>query len=436
MHLFSTLIIPLLMLFVPSYALAQDMNEVSFNLNTLYLLICAILVMFMAAGFAMLEAGMVRSRSVATIVLKNISLYSAACIMFFLVGYNVMYDGVDQYIGSFGLWFSDDTETLSGNISSDFSSSADFFFQVVFVATAASIVSGTMAERVRIEPFLIFVLVLAGLIYPIAGAWKWGGGWLDQMGFQDFAGSTLVHSVGGWAALTGAILLGARAGRFDEKGNPVHLQPSAITLVGLGTFVLWLGWFGFNGGSQLAFNTKEDTVAVANIMLNTNMAAAGGVIAALLLSHLRYGRIDVYQTLNGALAGLVTITAEPLAPSIGQALVIGAAGGALLVFTEPLLLKLKIDDVVGAIPVHLFCGILGTLLVPITNPDADFGTQLIGVAAIGGFAAGASLITWSVVNMLVKLRLSDEAQEAGADSSELGVHAYPYFEEKRFLERL
>jgi Amt family ammonium transporter len=421
----------------PTTGFASDeVSALGYQLNTIFLIICAILVMLMASGFAMLEAGMVRNKSVATIILKNISLYSVAGIMFYLVGYRLMYDGVLDYHGTIGIWFPNDTAALSGDYSNMFSSSADWFFQMVFVATAASIVSGALAERVRIEPFLLFVVVLTALIYPITGAWKWGGGWLDAIGFQDFAGSTLVHSVGGWAALTGAIILGPRVGRFDKNGKPVIFLPSAITLVGLGTFLLWFGWFGFNGGSLLSFHTAQNMSDLGQIVANTNMAAAGGVVSAMLVSHFRFGRIDVYQMLNGALAGLVTITAEPLMPTIGQSILFGAAGGALIVLLEPMLLKFKIDDVVGAIPVHLFCGILGTMIVPLTNPDADYVTQLKGILSIGGFVVITSSFTWYVLKVTMGLRLSDADQEKGADSSELGIHAYPYFEEKRTDSRM
>ena len=422
---------------VSSVSWASDVTETQYILNSFLMLICGALVMFMAAGFAMLEAGMVRSRSVATIVLKNISLFSVASLMYYLVGYNLMYADVDGgWMGSFSVWSGDDSAAAAGDFSAGYSSHSDWFFQMVFVATTASIISGTLAERVRIEPFLIFVLILTGILYPITGSWKWGGGWLDEMGFSDFAGSTIVHSVGGFAALTGAIILGPRAGRFDEKGNPVILAPSAITLVGLGTFILWLGWFGFNGGSQLAMGTGDDIIAISKIFANTNTAAAAGVISAMFLSHLRFGRIDVYQMLNGALAGLVAITAEPLTPELWQAALIGVAAGALLVFTEPLLEKFKIDDVVGAIPVHLVCGIFGTLIVPWTNADASYLTQLIGVVSIGVFILVTSSIVWYVLKITMGLVLSDEHQKEGADISELGIHAYPYFREHRDSPRM
>lgn len=412
-------------------------TETQYILNSFLLLICGILVMLMALGFAMLEAGMVRNRSVATIILKNISLFSVACIMYYLVGYDLMYAGVDGgFMGSFGVWVPDDSAAMAGDYSAGYSSASDWFFQAVFVATTASIISGTLAERVRIEPFLIFVVVLTGFLYPISGSWQWGGGWLSEMGFSDFAGSTIVHSVGGWAALTGALILGPRVGRFDEDGKPFNIPPSAITLVGLGTFVLWFGWFGFNGGSQLSLDTAEDVIAIGTIMANTNIAAASGVVATMTISHIRFGRIDVYQMLNGALAGLVSITAEPLAPTLWQAMIIGFIGGTILVFVEPLLVKFKIDDVVGAIPVHLVCGIWGTIIVPWTNSEASFMTQFIGVAAIGGFIVVTSSIVWFVLKVAVGLRLDDDKQKNGADMEELGIHAYPYFSEQRITPRM
>lgn len=412
-------------------------TETQYILNSFFLMISGILVMLMAAGFAMLEAGMVQNRSVATIILKNISLFAVACLMYYFVGYNLMYSGVDGgFIGTFDIWSPDDTAAENGDFSAGYTSASDWFFQAVFVATTASIISGTLAERVRIEPFLVFVVILTGFLYPITGAWKWGGGWLDAKGFQDFAGSTLIHSVGGWAALTGALILGPRAGRFDASGKPIIKPPSAITLVGLGTFVLWFGWYGFNGGSQLAIGTAADIIAVGSVLGNTTISAAAAVVSTMLISHLRFGRIDVYQMMNGALAGLVAITAEPLAPQMWQAAIIGTFAGMLLVFIEPLLLKCKIDDVVGAIPVHLGCGIFGTLMVPWTNSEASFNIQLLGVVAIGGFILLTSTIVWFILKLTLGLRLSDHDQEKGADIAELGIHAYPYFTERRQIQRL
>ena len=413
-------------------AVAQDAAGVSpetqFIFNTLSFLVHGFLVMWMAAGFAMLEAGLVRKRSVGTQLLKNIALYSVAGILFYLVGYNLMYGGVDGgWIGSFALWSPDDSAAVGGDLSTGYSASSDWFFQMVFVATAASIVSGTLAERVLIWPFLIFCAVLTGFLYPITGAWQWGGGWLSEMGFSDFAGSTLVHSVGGWAALAGALLLGARKGKYGPGGQVQPMLGSSLPLATLGTFILWLGWFGFNGGSQLALGTAADAIAISNIYVNTNLAAAGGVLAAMILTQVLYKKIDLTFVLNGAIAGLVSITAEPLAPSPGAAVLIGAVGGVIVVVTVPLLDKLRIDDVVGAIPAHLFAGIWGTMAVPLSNADTAFGTQLVGVVAIGAFTFIACLVVWGILKAIMGIRLADEDEEVGIDQAELGMEAYPEF---------
>src|SRR5918996_1526190 len=402
--------------------------ETQYIPNTLSFLMHGFLVMWMAAGFAMLEAGLVRKRSVGTQLLKNIALYSVAGILYYLIGYNLMYSGVDGgFMGSLAIWGPDDAGVAAGDFSAGYAASSDWFFQMVFVATAASIVSGTLAERVLIWPFLIFTAVLTGLLYPISGAWQWGGGWLSQMGFSDFAGSTLVHSVGGWAALAGALLLGARKGKYGPAGEVHPMLGSSLPLATLGTFILWLGWFGFNGGSQLALGSAADAIAISNIYVNTNLAAAGGVLAAMILTQLIYKKIDLTFVLNGAIAGLVSITAEPLTPSPGAAILIGAVGGVLVVVTVPLLDKLRIDDVVGAIPAHLFAVIWGTMAVPLTNPDTAFGTQLIGAVSIGAFIFIASLIIWGILKATVGIRLSDQAEEAGIDQAELGMEAYPEF---------
>ena len=411
-----------------SFAQTADLSaQVPVILNTLLFLIGGFLVMFMAAGFAMLEAGLVRSTSVGTILTKNIALYSLSGLMFWIVGYNLMYLDVSSnggWFGTFMPWSADDSAIIETGYAA---ASSDWFFQMVFVATTASVVSGTIAERVRLWPFLIFVALLSGFIYPIIGAWKWGGGWLDAAGFMDFAGSTLVHSTGGWAALTGALIMGARYGRFDAKGKP-HLMPaSSLPLAALGTFILWLGWFGFNGGSQLALGTLDDAIAVSTIFVNTNMAAASGVITAMLLTHMIYKKVDPTMAFNGALGGLVSITAEPLTPSIGMAVLIGAIGALIVVITVPLLNRLKIDDVVGAIPVHLCCGIWGTLAVPLTNPDASFEAQLTGIGAIGGFVIVTSAIIWYALKLTGCLTLSKEEQIEGVDWAELGMDAYPEF---------
>ena len=403
-------------------------QETQFIFNTLSFLVHGFLVMWMAAGFAMLEAGLVRKRSVGTQLLKNITLYSVAGILFYLVGYNLMYMGVDGgFMGTFALWSPDDSAAAGGDLSAGYAASSDWFFQMVFVATAASIVSGAMAERILIWPFLIFTVVLTGIIYPITGSWQWGGGWLSEMGFSDFAGSTLVHSVGGWAALAGVILLGARKGKYGARGEVTPMLGSSLPLATLGTFILWLGWFGFNGGSQLALGTAADAIAISNIYVNTNLAAAGGVLAAMILTQLLYKKIDLTLVLNGAIAGLVAITAEPLAPSPGAAVLIGAVGGAIVVLTVPLLDKFRIDDVVGAIPAHLFAGIWGTMAVPFTNGDTAFGTQLVGVVAIGVFTFVVSLVVWGLIKAIVGIRLPAEAEDAGIDQKELGMEAYPEF---------
>ncbi len=346
--------------------------------------------------------------------------------MFWVVGYNLMYDGVDGgYLGSFTPKLIPDPATETAGDS--YAAASDWFFQMVFCATAASIVSGTVAERIKIWPFIIFVIVLTGFIYPIQGAWKWGEGWLDGIGFQDFAGSTLVHSVGGWAALMGAIIIGSRKGKYGPGGQINPMPGSNLPLATLGTFILWLGWFGFNGGSQLAMGTIEDASSVAKIFMNTNLAAAAGVVAALILTQIIYGKVDLTMALNGALAGLVSITAEPLTPSPVMAILIGSIGGVIVVFFVPLLDKLRIDDVVGAIPVHLVAGIWGTMAVPLTNGDATFYAQIVGVASIGAFVIVASTIVWLLLRFTIGLRPSEEAEYNGLDATELGLEAYPEF---------
>ena len=411
-----------------SLAHAQDAPVASdasvFVFNTLLFLISGMVVMFMAAGFCMLEAGMVRSKNAATICLKNIALYSVAGIMVWLVGYNLIY-GVSEggLIGSFGIWGADDSDPIG----TGYAASSDWYFQMVFVATAASIVSGTLAERIKLWPFLIFVALLTGFIYPIQASWEWGGGYLDKVwGFSDFAGSTLVHSTGGWAALAGAIVLGARSGKYDGgRVNP--LPGSSLPLATLGTFILWLGWFGFNGGSQLALGTLDDSISVAKIFVNTNMAACAGVVTALALTQVLYKKVDLTIVLNGAIGGLVSITAEPLTPTIGHAIFIGAVGGAIVTFAVPLLDRLKIDDVVGAIPAHLFCGIWGTLVVPLTNSDANLVGQLVGIIMIGVFVFALSLAFWLILKYTVGIRVSETDERIGLDKSELGLEAYPEF---------
>ncbi|MBT5518112.1 MAG: ammonium transporter [Rhodobiaceae bacterium] len=414
-----------------SPAAAEVTPETAYVFNTFLFLVCGFLVMFMAAGFAMLESGMVRSKNVATILFKNISLFSIAGLMYWLVGYNLMY-GIEEggYIGElFSVWSADDS-AIAGetpNFEGGYSAGSDWFFQMVFCATTASIVSGTIAERMKLWPFLIFTLFLTGFIYPIVGSWEWGTGFLDAMGFSDFAGSTLVHSTGGWAALVGAIVLGARSGKYGPNGQVNPMPGSNMTLATLGTFILWLGWFGFNGGSQLALGSGADAAAISNIFINTNMAAAGGVVVAGLVSQALYGKVDLTMALNGAIGGLVSITAEPLTPSIGTAVFIGGIGGLLVVLAVPLLDKLKIDDVVGAIPAHLVCGIWGTMIVPLTNSDASYGVQAIGVISVGLFTVLASGILWSLLKMTMGIRVDEEEELIGLDKSELGIEAYPEF---------
>jgi len=411
-----------------SQAQASEVTETQYILNTFSFLIHGALVMFMAAGFAMLEAGLVRSKNTATICLKNIALYSIAGFMYYAIGYNLMYDGVDGgFMGSFMPWSGENTNAMAGNFEGGYAAESDWFFQMVFVATAASIVSGTLAERIKLWPFLLFVVLLTGLIYPIQGSWQWGGGWLAEMGFADFAGSTLVHSVGGWAALTGAIILGPRTGKYQANGA-IHPLPGAnLPLATLGTFILWLGWFGFNGGSQLALGSAADAIAISTIYINTNIAAVGGVLAAMALTQLIYKKVDLSMTLNGAIAGLVSITAGPDTPSLGWAFLIGAVGGAIVVFLVPLLDKFKIDDVVGAISAHLGAGIWGTLAVPLRNGDASFVTQAIGVAAIGAFVIVASTVFWLVIKSTIGIRVGEEEEMLGLDQAELGMEAYPEF---------
>ena len=404
-----------------AYADTTVSAEVSFIFNTLLFLICGFLVMWMAAGFAMLESGMVTSKSVSVICAKNIGLFSIAAIMFWLVGYNLAY-GIPEggYIGKFVPW------SDASKIGTGYADGSDWYFQMVFCATTVSIVSGTLAERIKLWPFFLFAAILAGIIYPIVMGWQWGGGWLAARGFSDFAGSTLVHSTGGAAALAGAIILGPRLGRFNKKGEAAAIKPfaaSSIPLVTLGVFVLWLGWFGFNGGSQLAMGTADDAIAVSKIFINTLLAGAGGVMAAGAVTRLS-GKTDVVQMLNGCIGGLVAITAEPLMPSPLAAIMIGAVGGIIVVYGTKFLFAMKIDDVVGAVPAHLFAGIWGTLIVPATNSGANFGTQLLGVLSINIFVFVVAYIVWSIMKATMGIRLSKEAEMKGTDVSETGVIAY------------
>lgn len=414
---------------VPGAASAAVDPETAYVLNSFSFLFNGALVMWMAAGFAMLEAGLVRKKNTATICLKNIALYSVAGLTFYLVGYNLMYMDVTGFMGSFSpFWGADDAAALAGTFEDGgYSASSDWFFQMVFVATAASIVSGTLAERIKLWPFLAFVLILTAIIYPIQGSWVWGGGWLAEMGFSDYAGSTLVHSVGGWAALTGAIVLGARKGKYSADGRVMPIPGANLPLATLGTFILWLGWFGFNGGSVLSLGSAASVIEMANVFANTNMAAVGGVLAAMVLTQILYKKVDLTMALNGAIGGLVSITAEPADPSIGLAVIIGAVGGALVVFAVPLLDKLKIDDVVGAISAHLVCGIWGTLAVVLSDADATFAVQATGVVAIGAFVIVTSTILWLILKYTVGIRASEEDEANGLDKAELGLEAYPEF---------
>ena len=417
---------------ISASASAEVSAETAFIFNTLSFLMHGFLVMWMAAGFCMLEAGLVRSKNTTMQCSKNIGLYSIAGVMYWLIGYNLMYSGVDGgWIGSPSPWAAADPAVTADGFKADdgnvYASGSDWFFQMVFVAAAGSIVSGTVAERVKVFSFLIFIVILTGIIYPIQGSWTWGGGWLSEMGFSDFAGSTIVHSVGGWAALAGALIIGARKGKYGSDGQVTPMPGANLPLATLGTFILWLGWFGFNGGSQLAMGSAADAVAISSIYINTNLAAAGGVIAAIVVNQILYKKLDLTMALNGALGGLVAVTAEPLAPSPGLAILIGGIGGIIIVLAVPLLDKLKIDDVVGAIPVHLLCGIWGTIAVVLSNSDASLATQLIGIVSIGLFTVIASAIVWFVIKLTIGLRPSEEDEITGLDKSECGMEAYPEF---------
>jgi Amt family ammonium transporter len=420
-------------------ARAEVSAETQYILNSFSFLMTGALVMWMAAGFAMLESGLVRTKNTASICLKNIALYSIAGLMYYLIGYSLMYVDVDGLIGSFSLLYNPAPAELAlinaaeatpalveTAVEGGYASMSDWFFQMVFVATAASIVSGTLAERIKVWPFLIFVVVLTGVIYPIQGAWSWGGGFLAELGFSDFAGSTIVHSVGGWAALSGAIILGARKGKYGPDGRVNPMPGANLPLATLGTFILWFGWFGFNGGSQLALGSALDAAAMAIVFVNTNLAAAGGVIAAMLAAQVLYKKVDLTFALNGALAGLVAITAGPDLQNHLLSIVIGGIGGALVVISVPLLDKLRIDDVVGAIPVHLVAGVWGTLAVGIFGAG-DLMAQIIGIAAVGAFVSLASALVWFALKLTVGVRVSEEVEDLGLDKAELGMEAYPEF---------
>jgi Amt family ammonium transporter len=420
-------------------AAAAVSAETGYVLNTFSFLVHGFLVMWMAAGFAMLESGLVRTKNTATICLKNIALYSVAGLLYYVIGYSLMYIDVDQVIGSFALLYNpsdaelallnaEETtdELIAPVVENGYAVMSDWFFQMVFVATAASIVSGTLAERIKVWPFLIFVVVLTGVIYPIQGAWTWGGGWLSQIGFSDFAGSTIVHSVGGWAALTGAVILGARRGKYGAGGRVNPMPGANLPLATLGTFILWFGWFGFNGGSQLALGSAADATAMAIVYVNTNLGAAAGVVAAMALSQAIYKKIDLTMALNGAIAGLVSITAGPDLQNHLLAIVIGGVGGCLVVLAVALLDKLKIDDVVGAIPAHLVAGIWGTLAVGFFG-GGDLVVQITGIVAIGAFVSVTSAVLWLALKATMGIRVSEEHEDLGLDMAELGMEAYPEF---------
>ena len=420
----------------PSYAQEVPTHSV-FVFNSILFLIGGFLVMFMACGFCMLEAGLVRSKNTTMQLTKNISLYSMAAIGYYLIGYNLMYPlgnwSIDGYLSAFFVPFRDVAVLEAVGVAADgaddlsyASTGSDYFFQLMFCATTASIVSGTVAERIKLWPFLIFTLILTAILYPLSASWTWGKGFLDEAGFLDFAGSTIVHSCGGWAAISGALVLGPRLGRY-VSGKIVPMMGANLPLATLGTFILWLGWFGFNGGSQLAIGSVGDVANVSRIFANTNAAAAGGVLTALIASQLYHGKPDLTMALNGALAGLVSITAEPLMPSLGVATLIGGTGGLIIVFSVPLLDRLQIDDVVGAIPVHLLAGIWGTLAVCLTNGDANLLTQILGIVVIGIFTFVTSYVVWLILDAFLGLRVSEEEEIRGMDISEMGMESYPDF---------
>ena len=424
------------LLAAPAGAAASVEQETRFVFNTFSFLIWGTLVMWMCAGFTMLEAGSVRTKNASVICLKNIGLYSIAGLMYFFIGYNVMYVDVTGWAGSFTFFHGPSAaevallggleDARAAVVESGHATMSDWFFQMVFVATTASIISGALAERVRLWSFFLFTAILTGLIYPLVGAWTWGGGWLDEMGFQDFAGSTIVHSTGGWAALAGALIVGPRLRKFGADGAARPTVPSNVPIVTLGVFILWLGWFGFNGGSQLALDGAVDAVAMSNVLVNTNLAAAAGVMAAISVSRPLLGRVDLLASLNGAIAGLVSITAGPDIIDHRWAVVIGAVGGVLCTAGMRFLEEVKVDDVVGAVPAHLFAGVWGTLAVCIAA-GGNFLVQLIGVLAVGAFVFGVSLLLWLAIEKTIGARVTRSVEEVGQDSAELGIEAYPEF---------
>ena len=440
-HLIAGMIALLVFGFIllrPGLAKAQEMvsGESQFVFNTFAFLIWGGLVMWMAAGFTMLEAGAVRSKNSSMICLKNIGIYSIAGLAYYLIGYNLMYVDVGSVIGSFQLFYSSSAaevalldgaaDAVADVVANGYAVMSDWFFQMVFVATAASIVSGAIAERIKMWTFFVFVLVLTAVIYPIVGAWTWGGGWLSEMGFSDFAGSTIVHGTGGWAALAGVLVIGPRLGKFRKDGSIKPTPPSNTLVVTLGVFILWLGWFGFNGGSQLALGSALDAVAMSNVLVNTNLAAAAGVVMALFVSRPVLGRYDLFAGLNGAIAGLVAITAGPDLVDHYWSILIGAVGGFIVVAGIKFLEARKIDDVVGAIPAHLMSGIWGTLVVGITG-GAPFGVQLVGILAVGVFVFAVSWVVWKALDRVMGLRVAPDIERLGQDAGELGIESYPEF---------
>lgn len=413
----------------------EDIIQVKYALDTFYFLVMGAFVMWMAAGFAMLEAGLVRSKNTTEILTKNIALFAVACTMYLLCGYTIMYGGSEGGIlpdAWFGNSIADASveEVLASNGDTYYSGSSDFFFQVVFVATAMSIVSGAVAERMKLWAFLAFAVVMTGVIYPLQGSWSWGGGFLSEAGFSDFAGSGIVHMCGASAALAGVLMLGARKGKYGDSGQVNAIPGANLPLATLGTFILWMGWFGFNGGSELMVSNIEEANATAQVFVNTNAAASGGLIAALIVARLLFGKADLTMVLNGALAGLVAITADPLSPDPVVSTLIGAVGGVLVVFAILGLDKLKIDDPVGAISVHGVVGLWGVMAVPFNNSDATFGNQIYGAFVIFAWTFVASLVVWAILKAVMGIRVSDEEEYEGVDLSECGMEAYPEFTNK------
>ncbi len=413
----------------------EDIVQLKYALDTFYFLVCAVLVMWMACGFAMLEAGLVRTKSTTEILAKNIALFAIASIMYLLVGYYIMYSSTGPIFPSLGMLIGDentlDAVMAGGEDAPYYSSRADFFFQIVFAGACMSIVSGAVAERMRLWAFLLFAVIMTGFIYPIQGAWSWGGGWLSEMGYSDYAGSGIVHMAGGAAALAGVILLGPRKGKYGPNGQINAIPGCNLALSTLGIFILWMGWFGFNGGSELKISDIESANHVAQVMVNTNLAAAGGLIAAMIVSRLLFGKTDLTMLLNGALAGLVSITADPLSPSALGAMLVGAVGGVIVVFSVLALDRLKIDDPAGAISAHGSAGIWGVLAVPLSNAEATFGAQLVGVLAIFGWVFIASLVVWGIIKVVMGIRVSEAEEYEGVDISECGMEAYPEFTGKK-----